>query len=48
VVVPGLLDGLDNVDRLARRWLDQPAVERKVASTRRLTVVPSSRASGGR
>ena len=48
VVVPGLLDGLDNVDRLARRWLDRPIVERRVASTRRLTVVSGNRASGGR
>ena len=23
VVVPGLLDGMDNVNRLARKWLDQ-------------------------
>ncbi len=48
VVVPGLLDGLDNVDRLARRWLDRPATERKVASARRLTVVSGNRASGAR
>jgi len=46
VVVPGLLDGLDNVDRLARRWLDRPASERKPA--RRLTVVSGNRASGSR
>ncbi len=24
VVVPGLLDGLDNVDRLARQWIERP------------------------
>jgi predicted glycosyltransferase len=48
VVVPGLLDGLDNVDRLARRWLDRPASERKVATSRRLTVVGGQRASGSR
>jgi predicted glycosyltransferase len=48
VVVPGLLDGLDNVDRLARRWLDRPASERKAATSRRLTVVGGQRASGSR
>ena len=24
VVVPGLMDGLENVDRLARRWIERP------------------------
>lgn len=46
VVVPGLLDGMDNVNRLARRWLDRPELERKPAATRRLTVVAGERASG--
>jgi predicted glycosyltransferase len=32
VVMPGLLDGLDNVYRLAQRWLDRPESERKVAA----------------
>ena len=39
VVVPGLLDGMDNVHRLARRWLDRPYSERKAPTARRLTVV---------
>jgi predicted glycosyltransferase len=39
VVVPGLLDGLDNVHRLARRWLDRPYTARKTAPQRRLAVV---------
>jgi predicted glycosyltransferase len=46
VVVPGLLDGMDNVHRLAQRWLNIPASERK--TTRRLTVVSSQRASAAR
>ena len=48
VVVPGLLDGMDNVNRLARRWLDRPEAERKPAAARRLTVVSGQRAAGGR
>lgn len=46
VVVPGLLDGMDNVHRLARRWLDRPESERKAAATRRLTVVAGRAATG--
>jgi predicted glycosyltransferase len=39
VVMPGLLDGMDNVHRLARRWLDRPVTVRKAAPSRRLSVV---------
>ncbi len=39
VVVPGLLDGLDNVNRLARRWLDRPAETQRKSPARRLAVV---------
>ena len=46
VVVPGLLDGLDNVHRLARRWLDRPLAARKAPASRRLTVVGNQRTGG--
>jgi len=46
VVVPGLLDGMDNVHRLARRWLDRPETTRKLMPSRRLTVVTNQRAAG--
>jgi predicted glycosyltransferase len=39
VVMPGLLDGMDNVHRLARRWLDRPVTVRKATPSRRLSVV---------
>jgi predicted glycosyltransferase len=39
VVMPGLLDGMDNVNRLARRWLDRPVATRKATPSRRLSVV---------
>jgi hypothetical protein len=39
IVVPGLLDGIDNVHRLTRKWLDRPVAERKATASRRLTVV---------
>jgi hypothetical protein len=47
VVVPGLLDGMDNVHRLATRWLGATETGRKVP-TRRLTVVGGQRAAGVR
>ena len=48
VVVPGLLDGMDNVHRLASRWLDRPESERKLMPSRRLTLVNGQRAAAGR
>ncbi|HEX9463174.1 MAG TPA: glycosyltransferase [Alphaproteobacteria bacterium] len=48
IVVPGLLDGMDNVHRLARRWLGGGEAERKMPASRRLTVVSGQRAAAGR
>ncbi|MBI3452216.1 MAG: hypothetical protein HY057_05170 [Rhodospirillales bacterium] len=42
IVVPGLLDGLDNVNRLVGRWLtERPATDAAPAPRQRLSVVPS-------
>jgi hypothetical protein len=48
VVMPGLLDGMDNVHRLATRWLGQAETGRKRVPARRLTVVGGQRATAGR
>jgi predicted glycosyltransferase len=48
VVMPGLLDGMDNVHRLATRWLGQAETVRKRVPARRLTVVGGQRATAGR